>query len=207
MRALLFSGGVESTCLALLEKPDLAITIDYGQVSADGEINAAAYIANAIGFLHRVVRVQLRHLGSGDLVGRPALEGHEAPEHWPYRNQMLITIAAMALADENLESLSIGTVRSDRIHADGTLTFLSAMNALLRAQNPLLSLKAPAADWTTLELVERARVSRDLLGWTFSCHRSSIACGTCRGCNKTLSLFEALDSGSSQSSPLKSDVS
>jgi len=123
-----------------------------------------------------------------DRVGRPALDGHEAPEHWPYRNQMLITVAAMALADENLESLSIGTVRSGRVHADGTLTFLSAMDALLRAQNPYLSLKAPAADWTTLELVERATAGRDLLGWTFSCHRSSIACGTCRGCNKTLSL-------------------
>ncbi len=192
MKALLFSGGVESTCLAVMERPDLGVTIDYGQVSAEGEIKAASHIAKTLRLDHRVITVPLRHLGAGDLAGRSAPAGHAASEHWPYRNQMLITLAAMALAQEGLQTLLIGTVVTDRVHEDGTPEFLDAMDRLLSVQNPVLSLRAPAAKWTTIELVQRAGATRDLLGWTFSCHRSSLACGSCRGCHKTLELFEAI---------------
>lgn len=194
MRALLFSGGVESTCLAAMTKPDLALTINYGQVCAAGEIRAAKHIASIIGMSHRVVEVSLGHLGAGDMTGIPSeeVEGR-VPEHWPFRNQMLLTVAAMTLAGCGLRELIIGTVLTDRVHNDGTPEFLSAMEQLLQTQLSNFNLSAPAATIHTEDLVRRSGVSRDLLGWTFSCHRSEVACGACRGCKKSIDLFALLD--------------
>ena len=44
---------------------------------------------------HRVIRCDLSDLGSGDLVGKAANVAAPASEWWPYRNQMLVTLAAM----------------------------------------------------------------------------------------------------------------
>jgi len=193
MRALLFSGGVESTCLAVLTKPDIALTIDYGQVCAPGEIRAAKHIASVVGMSHRVIEVSLGHLGTGEMTGIPSEDaGTRVPEHWPFRNQMLLTVGAMALAGSDLRELIIGTVLTDRVHNDGTPEFLSAMERLLQTQLSDFKLSAPASTITTDDLVRRSGVSRDLLGWTFSCHRSELACGACRGCNKSIDLFARL---------------
>lgn len=193
MRALLFSGGVESTCLAVMTRPDLAVTIDYGQVCAPGEIRAAKHIASLIGMSHRVIEVSLGHLGSGEMTGVPSAAAGRVPEHWPFRNQMLLTVAAMALANCDLRELIIGTVLTDRAHNDGTPDFLSAMERLLQTQLADFRLSAPTSTITTDDLVRRSGVDRNLLGWTFSCHRAEVACGACRGCNKSLELFTRLD--------------
>ena len=124
MRALLFSGGIESTCLAVMTKPDLAITIDYGQVCAPGEIRAAKHIASLLGMSHRVIEVPLGHLGSGEMTGVLSNDENSVPEHWSFRNQMLLTLAAMALANCDLKELIIGTVVTDCVHNDGTPNFL-----------------------------------------------------------------------------------
>ncbi len=177
-----------------MTKPDLALTINYGQVCAAGEIRAAKHIASLIGMSHKVVEVSLGHLGAGDMTGIPSeeVEGR-VPEHWPFRNQMLLTVAAMTLAGCDLRELIIGTVLTDRVHNDGTPEFLSAMEQLLQTQLSNFTLSAPAATIHTEDLVRRSGVSRDLLGWTFSCHRSEVACGACRGCKKSIDLFALLD--------------
>ncbi|QFT34127.1 queuosine biosynthesis protein QueC [Labrenzia sp. THAF82] len=194
MRALLFSGGVESTCLAVWLKPELLVTVDYGQAPAKGELAAAIHLASLLKTEHKFVQAPMAHLGSGDLTGKPSISQRESvPEHWPFRNQMLITLAAMALADQSLTELIIGTVRTDNVHNDGTEDFLEAMNKVLIAQNPKLRLTAPAAKMSTKELVIASDINRDLLGWTFSCHLSSVACGQCRGCKKTIKLFTELE--------------
>lgn len=207
MRALLFSGGVESTCLAAMTKPDLALTINYGQVCAPGEIRAAKHIASLIGMSHRVVEASLGHLGAGDMTGIPSeeVEGR-VPEHWPFRNQMLLTVAAMSLAGCDLRELIIGTVLTDRVHNDGTPEFLSAMERLLQTQLSDFKLSAPASTITTDDLVRRSGVTRDLLGWTFSCHRAEVACGACRGCNKSLELFARLECKDGAAFPTKSST-
>jgi len=194
VKALLFSGGVESTCLAYMYKPDIALTIDYGQVSAAGEIRCASHLAQLLGLSHEVIKAPLAHLGSGELAGKAQASSTRPPDHWPFRNQLLITLAAMSLAAGPFEEILIGTVSGDRVHGDGTRQFLSSMNEVLHAQNEALRLSAPAADLTTSELVRRSGVSLQLLRWTFSCHRGPIACGKCRGCTKTLELFEELNS-------------
>ena len=193
MKTLLFSGGVESTCLAKLTAPDLLLTINYGQAPAEGECRASKNLANLLGIPHQIVQAPLGHLGAGEMVGAPSSHSRHAPEHWPFRNQMLITIAAMALADRGLSSLIIGTVSTDSVHNDGTPAFLSAMQETLIVQDPKLKLLAPALYMTADDLVATSGTDLTLLRHTFSCHRGAVACGRCRGCQKSLALFKRLE--------------
>lgn len=193
MRLLLFSGGVESTCLAAMYRPDLLLTLDYGQVPADGEKRAARFIADRLSLSHDTLTVPMRLLGVGDMAGTAPFGSGEATEAWPFRNQMLITLAAMRFSRDGYTEFMIGTVRSDCIHPDGTLEFVHAIDQALQIQDTRIRLTAPAIDMSTFELVQASNVSRDLLGWTFSCHRAAVACGQCRGCQKTVELLRALD--------------
>jgi 7-cyano-7-deazaguanine synthase len=116
-------------------------------------------------------------------MAKGSLLNPQAPEFWPYRNQMLVTLAAMAYADRKPTSILLGSVMGDEIHPDGTEAFRAAMDTLLRVQSET-RLESPAAAFTTEQLIERARAPISLLGWTFSCHTGEWACGVCRGCTK-----------------------
>ena len=107
----------------------------------------------------------------------------KAPEFWPFRNQMLITLAAMTFADRSPLEILIGTVATDTIHPDGSPAFIDTMNATLSSQGRV-TLRAPAIGLTGAQLVERADLPTEILGWTFSCHTGEWACGQCRGCAK-----------------------
>lgn len=192
MKLLLFSGGIESTCLAFTSRPDLLLTIDYGQVCAEGEIRASSYIAAELGLRHEILHAPLNKFGAGDLAGTKSAVSGEATEYWPFRNQMLITLSAMRYEREGLEEIMIGTVISDEVHADGCPDFVDAISRCLSAQNPKLRVVAPALGMTAQQLVESSKIPFDLLGWTFSCHLAKVACGRCRGCNKSLDLLRAL---------------
>src|SRR5688572_25778664 len=114
--ALLLSGGMDSIALAYAHRPQLAITVDYGQLSAAGEIRAAMAVCESLDLRHEIIRTDLRGLGSGDLVGEPSLSIAPVREWWPFRNQMLITLAAMRIVRDGISRLLLGSVRGDQAH-------------------------------------------------------------------------------------------
>lgn len=197
MKVLLLSGGIDSSALAWWKRPDLAVTINYGQQSANGEMAAAEAIASEIGIPHEVLVVDLAKLGLGPLAGKEPSSLANAPEWWPYRNQMLLTLAAMRFVGEGLSELLIGSVNSDS-HADGTTQFVRAIDGLMALQEGKVRVSAPAIAMSTEGLLSQARFPRELLGLTFSCHVMNYACGSCRGClkhNTVLSNFSSASSG------------
>jgi 7-cyano-7-deazaguanine synthase len=189
MKILLFSGGIDSTCLAWLERPDRLVFINYGQIPANGELRACKSIAEAIGLPLDVHETDLRTFGGGLMAGSAAQGA--APEFWPFRNQMLISLAAMYYAPRGGSEILIGTVRSDRQHPDGRARFLRSMGSVLKSQAPI-TLRAPAADEQTVALARRSEAPHSLLGWTFSCHTGEWACGQCGGCRKHAAVKAAL---------------
>lgn len=191
--AILLSGGMDSTALAWVMRPDLAITFDYGQLAARGEIQAATAVCGAIGVRHRVVTVNCRALGSGDMAGTEPSSVAPVPEWWPFRNQLLITMAAAVALSEGMKRLVVGSVANDRSHADGRKAFFHAMNRILVIQEGALRLVAPAIEETTVDLCRD--VPFEILAWTHSCHVSDYACGTCRGCVKHRETMYALGHG------------
>lgn len=183
-RLLLLSGGMDSIALAWSLRPQLSLTVDYGQRSARGEIQAASAVCLELGLRHRVLTLDCRSLGAGDLAGTDALSVAPVPEWWPFRNQLLITVAAALALKEGLSSVVLGVVANDSSHADGRLEFLSGMNALLQSQEGAVTLEYPAFQETTVDLCRRVAIPHSVLAWAHSCHVASIGCGWCRGCNK-----------------------
>jgi 7-cyano-7-deazaguanine synthase len=190
--ALLLSGGMDSTAIAYWRRPEVAITVDYGQRPAAGEIRAAQAVSQALEIDHHVLRCDLSALGSGDMAGAVALDMAPVPEWWPYRNQMLITLAAMKAVGLGVDTLQIGCLVTDGRHADGRADFVAALDGLLRLQEGHLRLEAPAVELTAVELIQRSEIPMDVLGWAHSCHVGEYACGLCGGCQKHYETLKAL---------------
>lgn len=183
-RLLLLSGGLDSTALAYWLQPELTLTIDYGQRSAEGEIVASSAIAESLGLEHAVVRANCADVGSGLLSGRTAHSLAPCPEWWPFRNQLLVTLAAAWGLARNAECLLVGSVAGDDQHVDGSPSFYAQLDRLLIMQEGQLRVEAPAITMTSAELIERSGIDGSVLGWTHSCYQASVACGQCPGCGK-----------------------
>lgn len=194
-RALLLSGGMDSTALAWSLRPDLGITIDYGQLAAPGEIRASAAVCQALRIQHRVIRVDCRSLGSGDMAGTDSLAFAPVSEWWPFRNQLIITLGAAAAIQAGMTCLAIAAVASDSSHADGRREFFEQMNQLMLSQEGEIVLEAPAVGDTTVSLCRRVAVPFEILAWSHSCHIAEHACGRCRGCRKHRESMRELGHG------------
>lgn len=177
---------MDSTALAYWKRPDYAITVDYGQAAAVGELRAAVTVANALNIPHEVIRVDCHSVGAGDMHSDShVIELVTAPsEWWPFRNQLIVTLAAARAVKLGITTLLIGTVRSDDRFADGTAKFVNTLSSLLTLQEGDIRLFAPAIELSTVELVRTSGAPADLLSWSMSCHKSENACGRCKGCRK-----------------------
>ena len=182
--ALMLSGGMDSVAIAFWQRPTIAVTIDYGQKPAAGEIRASAAVCADLEIEHHVIRADLSAMGSGDMAGNSPLAIAPVPEWWPYRNQALVTLTAMKVLALGVQHLSIGTLKTDAAHRDGSPEFIAAMNALLALQEGAMTLTAPAVGMNAAELIRVSRVPMEILSWAHSCHVSEYACGVCRGCHK-----------------------
>ncbi len=189
---LLLSGGIDSACLAFWRRPKHAITIDYGQVCAKAERDASSHFCQLFGIKHHTVRLDTGMLGSGDLAGQPPHELAPESEWWPFRNQLLLTVAAITAVSLRVDKLLLGTVSSDSFHADGRVDFVSAVDRLLQLQEGNLQIEAPAIAMDSATLVKECRIPFSHLGWAHSCHTNDLACGHCRGCNKHRDVMERL---------------
>jgi 7-cyano-7-deazaguanine synthase len=183
---------MDSAAIAYWRRPALAITVNYGQRPAAAEVRAATAIADALSIEHHTIQADLSVLGSGDMAGRPSLKLGNVPEWWPFRNQMLITLAAMKGIALDVKQLLIGTLATDCRHADGTAAFVETMNTVLRLQEGTMTLSAPAIGLTAVELIRVSGIPMEILAWAHSCHVSDFACGTCRGCQKHYETLQAL---------------
>ena len=195
--ALLLSGGIDSVAIAYWKRPEIAITIDYGQKGAQAELAAAATICQELLIQHEVVRVDCAAVGCGCMtdVAEPAgVFQPPTPEWWPFRNQLIITVAGAKAVLLGVKRLLIGSVCTDKRHRDGTSEFVAQMSALLRLQEGGLTLAAPAIRMTSATLVIRSGIPPSLLAWAHSCHTGDYACGTCPGCEKSRQVWTDLAS-------------
>lgn len=190
--ALLLSGGIDSTAIAFWQRPELAIFIDYGQRAAIAEKEAASAVASSLGITFEPITIDASALGTGNMVGAQQIEAAKSPEWWPYRNQFLITVAAMKMISASKQNLLIGTVASDRLHGDGSELFVTAINAVLQAQEGHIKVIAPAINFSAVQLVQRSAVPETIIAWTHSCHTSNHPCGNCRGCDKRNEVLREL---------------
>jgi len=192
MIGLLLSGGMDSVSIAWWKRPDVAITVDYGQRPAEAEIAAAGAVCIALGIRHEVVRADCSSLGSGDMAGQPPAAIAPVPEWWPFRNQLVLTLAGIAAVKLGVTHLMIGALATDGVHADGRPEFVEVMSKVMSLQEGGITVSAPAIGLTAVELVKTSGIPREVLAWAHSCHVANFACGQCRGCVKHYQTWEAL---------------
>lgn len=184
MRALLLSGGMDSICLLWRDRPDFAITVDYGQRAAKAEIAASEAVCKETETPHHVVTADCSRIGSGDMSTREASVHAPAKDWWPYRNQLLASVSGPLALSLGATSIMFGSVANDANHADGRREFFENLDRLMANQEGALKISAPALDLRTEELVAKSGVPRAILAWAHSCHVGNLACGHCRGCIK-----------------------
>jgi len=189
---LLLSGGIDSVAVAAWRRPSLCLTVDYGQAPAEAEFEAAKQVCSDLGLDWMGLTVPIRSLGSGNLASCESSPHSPHKEFWPFRNQFLITLAAMAALKHACTKVLIGTVSTDERHQDGTPRFIKAADLLIQLQEGGLQIGAPAIGLTTIELIRKSGISNETLGWTHSCHVSNLACGACNGCIKHSNIFHDL---------------
>jgi 7-cyano-7-deazaguanine synthase len=189
---LLLSGGLDSTALAFWKRPAVLFTVNYGQLPAVAEINAAKLVAAQLDIRHETISVDCRSLGSGDLSGKPRLEGSPTPEWWPFRNQLLVTFCAMRAVEFGIQELLVGCVRSDAVHRDAAEKFFSLLDQTVSYQEGGIRINAPAIQMSSLELATTTKLPSDILAITHSCHTGNLACGQCRGCQKRFAVLTDL---------------
>ena len=188
--ALLLSGGMDSLSIAWWKRPDIAITLNYGQLAAKAEISASRAICKRLEIPHHVLEIDCRQLGSGDMAGTQADDLAPASDWWPYRNQMLVTLAAMKAISLGVTHLWLGTVKSDGFHRDGSPEFMEVMSRLMWIQEGGMVVEAPAIEMSAAELVRTSGIPAGCLAWAHSCHKADVPCGNCRGCNKYFEVFD-----------------
>jgi 7-cyano-7-deazaguanine synthase len=183
-KGILLSGGMDSISLAYWKRPSVAITINYGQAAADTEIRTSAIIASELDMEHHIIAIDCSSLGSGDLINNAAIKGSPSSEWWPYRNQLLISLACMKGISLGINELMLGSVKSDGFHKDGTPGFFQRMSDLMEYQEGNIHITSPCIHLSTVDLIKLSNIPKHLLHWAHSCHTSNIPCGKCRGCNK-----------------------
>lgn len=184
---------MDSIAVAWWKRPQWAVTIDYGQKAAAAEKLSAAHVCDELGIEHEVITVDCSALGSGDMADAPPDGRAATSDWWPYRNQLLITLACMRCISREVQTLLIGTVNADgESHRDGTPEFVNLMDGLMAYQEGGLRVIAPAIKYATSQVVRMAEVPPALLAWAHSCHKADIACGNCRGCNKYFATLSEL---------------
>jgi 7-cyano-7-deazaguanine synthase len=185
---------MDSAAIAWWRRPELAVFVDYGQLPAEAERRAAEAIAQEICIPLETVTIDCTPLGAGQLVGGKALPQAPTPEWWPYRNQLLITMAAAVVLRRapGIDKILIGSVLEDGVNADGGSAFRTAMDTLLRLQEGSIGVDAPAAHLSAAQLVRQSQIPASVLGWTHSCFVSNTPCLRCRGCAKHLGILSEL---------------
>ncbi|WP_339863734.1 7-cyano-7-deazaguanine synthase [uncultured Algoriphagus sp.] len=187
-KAILLSGGVDSICLAYGIKPEIAYTIDYGQTVAEREIYVSKYICSILNIEHKVIKVDCKHLGSGSLADAKSSNISPSKEWWPFRNQLLVTLASMQSLKDSVNEIYLASVKSDNFHKDGTERFYNLLNNLLFYQEGEIKVICPTLENYSHELVTKYNVPITLITMAHSCHISNLACGICSGCIKQLKV-------------------
>ena len=85
------------------------------------------------------------------MAGAAPSEHAPATEWWPYRNQFLITVAAMKCHQLGVTELMIGALRTDGFHIDSTEQFYEELNKLLLMQEGDLAISTPAIEFSAAE--------------------------------------------------------
>lgn len=191
LKVLLISGGTDSISLLRTVKPDLAVTVDYGQKPFVSEYEVSKFFCARESVPHDLIILPVQVSETSSLIsGKPS-----DSDYLPLRNQMLLSCVIAKYLQRGISEIVLGVVEDDKHYPDCTGRFIKSYNNLLKLQNIHVHVSAPGIKKTASDLLEAANYSYEEAVGTFSCHVSDIPCGVCRGCwKRRVTLFRVFDS-------------
>jgi 7-cyano-7-deazaguanine synthase len=198
---VLLSGGLDSaTVLALAREAGRechALSVAYGQ-RHEVELQAAATVARALGAReHRVMRVDLAHIGGSALTDRsiavPTGQSTGIPVTYvPARNTIMLSLALAWAEVLQAGEIHIGVNAVDYSgYPDCRPEFIAAFETLaalatkVGVEGAKLAIRAPLIELSKAQIIrEGTRLGVDY-GLTVSCYQadaSGRACGVCDSC-------------------------
>lgn len=200
---VLLSGGLDSALnLAMCkDKIAIALTIDYGQLAAKREIQAAQELTKYYQKEHRVLKFDfLKDLTAGALLGHQEVptmteqqlqndmnyQQQTAAKVWvPNRNGLFINIAACLAEAQELNEILVGfNAEEAQTFPDNTSQFIEAVNSALAfsTQNHV-KVVCETIHMSKNEMVEKALEIRLPLNKIWSCyHGKDEPCQSCESC-------------------------
>ena len=208
----ILSGGLDSTVAtsALKEEYEIhALTFDYGQRSAQREIESSKQICQELGIEHTVMDLTwLGKLGKSALTVHdkevPQLESDKlddketcdetARKVWvPGRNVVFTAIATAFAEAEDAEKIIVGWDLEEAVtFPDNSREFLEAFNQTLEIGTlEGVQIEAPVIDLNKNEIVELGEKVHAPMELSYSCYMGEEKhCGTCESCMRRKRAFE-----------------
>jgi 7-cyano-7-deazaguanine synthase len=182
---LLLSGGLDSSCVALRDRPAAALVVDYGQRPAAAEAAAAAVIAAWADIPLLRLEADCAAVGAGLMGDGNVQLVAPSPEWWPFRNQLLVTLAASVAVQHGYDAVVVASVSTDaERHIDGSADFYAVLDRLVSMQEGNVRVMTPVISSTTDQLLASVELPDDILIAMHSCQVANVACGWCPGCLK-----------------------
>lgn len=166
------------------------ITFDYGQTTQQKEFECAKEIAKALDISrHFFVDLPfLKNFHSIAMIGGKVFLEYKNQElaYVPFRNGIMLSVAAAYAEVEGIDEILICTHLSDRICPDVSADFLNAMSHAInigtKTRNEI-KVFSPFKDLTKAQVVEAGYRLGVPFEFSWSCYNSmEFACGKCTNC-------------------------
>lgn len=205
---ILLSGGLDSLVSLGLTKEkldvELALTFDYGQKSASGEIEASLKICKYYDVKHKVIKLDfLKEITQTALVSNKELPAGESLEDeeqsaksvWvPNRNGLFLNIAGSFADSYNYENIIIGANKEEaKTFPDNTSKFIKSVNGEFKFSTMVHpKVIVPLINYTKNDIVMLALSNNIPLELTMSCYQGGERhCGACESCVRLRHALEA----------------
>ena len=192
---ILLSGGLDSAVSLGISKEKydikLALTFDYGQISAQNEIKAAKDFCKYYNIPLKIITLEfLKDLTPNSLITGKVPDGiqQNSASVWvPNRNGLFLNIAGCFADKNNYDYIIIGANKEEAQNfSDNTQDFINKINEeFLYSTSNHPKVVAPLINFNKNDIVKKALEYSIPLEYTKSCYKGKEKhCGMCESCTR-----------------------
>ena len=203
---MIYSGGMDSTCLLYKYKDDiaLAVTFTYGARQDEAQTACAQYNCKKLGIKHLIIPLEFigQYFQSSILKGGADIphQNYDAENMKstvvPFRNGIMLAIAAGLAESHGLDTVLIANHAGDHaIYPDCRPGFIDAMNQAISAGTyENIQLLSPYCNMSKREIALEGKANGVPFEHTYSCYEGREKhCGDCATCRERKEAMAGFD--------------
>ena len=195
MNVVVYSGGLDSTCMLALTPDPIALSFSYGQ-KAQQELQCAMNITSRLDIEHNIIDISfLKEIYSNS--NSLTSEAVEIPDKVvestivPFRNGIFLSLAVAYAQIIGAGQVIIGSHTNDKPYPDCTPQFTDAFAKAAYIASRVKVVSPAVLGLSKADLIARAYPKlKELTFETLSCYRGRPHCGTCQACTERQKAFQ-----------------